>query len=401
MPTKPCEGCITHIHGFDAKDEDDKVYSSQQQNGLLLMALKMKHKLTKEAVSDMLDIINLLAGKDTVPQSWYHLEKQFEGLKDFVEIHHVCNFCGSYLGKETSEKCTYCEKEWIEQRSLKEGNFFFHLPLHAQIKAFLEDPELSQKVSETTALIAYKVLNHVINLFKETPTPVAWDLSKLHNFRNILFRQTEKLEECMVGQTAFAGDLHFFADRSELLKTYFDKMENVLKDKGGNFPEQCKKENVQVAVPLDAYEITQDSQIEDIKMTIYESLKHINIIFMNGQKKPATWNKTNLDNFHNILNRQVQGVRQCVEVDNGTPFSGDGDSQPQGSHLMLKAYFEKLENVLKDEEWGIDVFCTVHDNASNMNLALEICDQFPNDLGCSGHTLQLAIKAGLRRFRLS
>uniref|UniRef100_A0AAU7YBR2 IFNb1-2 n=1 Tax=Acipenser ruthenus TaxID=7906 RepID=A0AAU7YBR2_ACIRT len=85
--------------------------------------------------------------------------------------------------------------------------------------------------SETTALIAYKVLNHVINLFKETPTPVAWDLSKLHNFRNILFRQTEKLDECMVGQTAFAGDLHSFADRSELLKTYFDKMENVLKDK--------------------------------------------------------------------------------------------------------------------------------------------------------------------------
>ncbi|XP_058882384.1 uncharacterized protein LOC131737446 [Acipenser ruthenus] len=81
--------------------EDDKVYSSQQQNGLLLMALKMKHKLTKEAVSDMLDIINLLAGKDTVPQSWYHLEKPFEGLKYFVEIHHVCNFCESYLGKET------------------------------------------------------------------------------------------------------------------------------------------------------------------------------------------------------------------------------------------------------------------------------------------------------------
>ncbi|XP_033855294.1 uncharacterized protein LOC131737140 [Acipenser ruthenus] len=81
--------------------EDDKVYSSQQQNGLLLMALKMKHKLTKEAVSDMLDIINLLAGKGTVPQSWYHLEKPFEGLKYFVEIHYVCNFCESYLGKET------------------------------------------------------------------------------------------------------------------------------------------------------------------------------------------------------------------------------------------------------------------------------------------------------------
>ncbi|RXN01237.1 hypothetical protein EOD39_7385 [Acipenser ruthenus] len=48
------------------------------------------------------------------------------------------------------------------------------------------------------------------------------------------------------------------------------------------------------------------------------------------------------------------------------------------------------------QEWGIDVFSTVHDNASNMNLAMEICDQFLNDLGCSGHTLQLAIKTGLR-----
>lgn len=47
------------------------------------------------------------------------------------------------------------------------------------------------------------------------------------------------------------------------------------------------------------------------------------------------------------------------------------------------------------EEWGISVFCTVHDNASNMNLAMENCQMFPKDLGCSGHTLQLAIKSGL------
>lgn len=47
------------------------------------------------------------------------------------------------------------------------------------------------------------------------------------------------------------------------------------------------------------------------------------------------------------------------------------------------------------EEWGISVFCTVHDNASNMNLAIELCEMCPKDLGCSGHTLQLAIKSGL------
>lgn len=30
-----------------------------------------------------------------------------------------------------------------------------------------------------------------------------------------------------------------------------------------------------------------------------------------------------------------------------------------------------------------------------MNLAMELCEIFPNDLGCTAHTLQLAIKAGL------
>lgn len=52
-----------------------------------------------------------------------------------------------------------------------------------------------------------------------------------------------------------------------------------------------------------------------------------------------------------------------------------------------------LSEIIK--EWGIQVFCTVHENASNMNLAMELCEMFPKDLGCTGHTLQLAIKAGL------
>lgn len=54
---------------------------------------------------------------------------------------------------------------------------------------------------------------------------------------------------------------------------------------------------------------------------------------------------------------------------------------------------DRLSEIIK--EWGIQVFCTVHDNASNINLAMELCELFPNDLGCTGHTLQLAIKSGL------
>ncbi|KAL7404571.1 hypothetical protein ABVT39_016476 [Epinephelus coioides] len=41
------------------------------------------------------------------------------------------------------------------------------------------------------------------------------------------------------------------------------------------------------------------------------------------------------------------------------------------------------------------VFCVVHDNASSMNLAMSLCEDFNQDLGCAGHTLQLTIRAGL------
>ena len=54
---------------------------------------------------------------------------------------------------------------------------------------------------------------------------------------------------------------------------------------------------------------------------------------------------------------------------------------------------DRLSATIK--EWDLQAFCTVHDNASNMNLALEMCELSPKDLGCTGHSLQLAIKAGL------
>lgn len=44
------------------------------------------------------------------------------------------------------------------------------------------------------------------------------------------------------------------------------------------------------------------------------------------------------------------------------------------------------------EAWNFNVFCTIHDSASSMNLAMELCEVFFHHLG---HTLQLTIKKGL------
>ena len=54
---------------------------------------------------------------------------------------------------------------------------------------------------------------------------------------------------------------------------------------------------------------------------------------------------------------------------------------------------QRLTDVI--QEWGLDVFACVHDNASSMNLAMSLCGEIQEDIGCTGHTLQLAIKKGL------
>lgn len=35
-------------------------------------------------------------------------------------------------------------------------------------------------------------------------------------------------------------------------------------------------------------------------------------------------------------------------------------------------------------EWGLVVFCVIHNNASSMNLAITLCDDFSHNLGCTG-----------------
>ncbi|KAK1904904.1 Zinc finger BED domain containing protein 1 [Dissostichus eleginoides] len=46
------------------------------------------------------------------------------------------------------------------------------------------------------------------------------------------------------------------------------------------------------------------------------------------------------------------------------------------------------------EEWDLVVFCTIHDNASIMNLAMELCEQFPHHLGCAETSVR---PAGIQR----
>ena len=58
-----------------------------------------------------------------------------------------------------------------------------------------------------------------------------------------------------------------------------------------------------------------------------------------------------------------------------------------------------IQSAMELFEISENVFTTVHDNAANMNLAMELADQFPFHLQCAGHTLQLAIDDALDKVR--
>ena len=62
-------------------------------------------------------------------------------------------------------------------------------------------------------------------------------------------------------------------------------------------------------------------------------------------------------------------------------------------HTGLHIHERLLE---ASKEWKIEekVVAVVHDNAANMVLASEFLEEW-DDLGCFGHTLQLAVNAGL------
>ncbi|KAK6478319.1 hypothetical protein HHUSO_G20613, partial [Huso huso] len=135
---------------------------AQEQNGLLLMALKLKHKLTNDAVLDIMRVLKVISGK-TLPPTLYMFQKQFENITGVIEIHHVCKLCDSYIGTECSGKCCFCAEEWNENESIKNGNFFFYLPMTEQLKSLLLDPNIASGVLSCKGRFSDNTMHDIID----------------------------------------------------------------------------------------------------------------------------------------------------------------------------------------------------------------------------------------------
>ncbi|XP_029583223.1 interferon a3-like isoform X2 [Salmo trutta] len=94
------------------------------------------------------------------------------------------------------------------------------------------------------------------------------------------------------------------------------------------------KQDAPVFFPTSLYRHIDDAEVEDkvrfLKETIYQIIN-----LFDGNMKSVTWDKKNLDDFLNILERQLENLNSCV-------------SPAMKPERRLKRYFKKLnKNVLR------------------------------------------------------
>lgn len=102
----------------------------------LLMKYKMRHNLTKEALSDLLQLIRLhLPSPNQYPSSLYIFQKQFLDLPYPFVFH---SFCAKCLGTVTSERvCVnqHCSNGVLDDNSISS---FIELPVDLQLQIILK-----------------------------------------------------------------------------------------------------------------------------------------------------------------------------------------------------------------------------------------------------------------------
>ncbi|XP_028981372.2 uncharacterized protein LOC114840948 isoform X2 [Esox lucius] len=117
----------------------------RKEHELLLLALKLKHGLTDEALEDMLQVINAITSKHSVSATKHHFYKNMTDYRDYIIIKHFCSDCMVLMEtKDEKVGCRICGKQVDAKEHVKSGNFFIVLPLEAQLRNIIEQHKFLQ-----------------------------------------------------------------------------------------------------------------------------------------------------------------------------------------------------------------------------------------------------------------
>ena len=117
-------------------EADDILYSgapiTSSSSVVLLLSFVFKHKLTREAFSDLLAVIEAHCPRPNNCKTT--TKKLFEFVcraKGDIVKHFFCGYCKAYYGKDVNGNCNICGKS-IQ----KTGGFFIEVPIANQLKKF-------------------------------------------------------------------------------------------------------------------------------------------------------------------------------------------------------------------------------------------------------------------------
>lgn len=108
-------------------------------SNLLIMKYKMRHNLTRDALADLLKLLQLhLPVPNSLPSSLYHFNKQFASLKDpALTFHYFCSNCMEQLPSKSVTQCPFisCEADLTDKGSISS---FIELAVEKQLVAILQ-----------------------------------------------------------------------------------------------------------------------------------------------------------------------------------------------------------------------------------------------------------------------
>ena len=111
-------------------------------SSILIMKYAMKHNITKDALSDLLDLLRLHCPKpNSCPSTLYYLKKQFKHLDYPVKFHYFCNECfHEVIDPQQSTVCgnSHCITDLSNSKSISS---FIEILIDLQLKCILEREE--------------------------------------------------------------------------------------------------------------------------------------------------------------------------------------------------------------------------------------------------------------------
>uniref|UniRef100_A0A4W5N9G8 Uncharacterized protein n=1 Tax=Hucho hucho TaxID=62062 RepID=A0A4W5N9G8_9TELE len=107
------------------------------------------------------------------------------------------------------------------------GGLFPLMCVEENVEQMFPEDLYKNTKGEDVSVVALETMRYVEQLYNNSLMSVTWNKAKLNLFQNVIYRQVQNLELCVVGGVwESSGD-----GGSVALKTYFNKLNAVLKEK--------------------------------------------------------------------------------------------------------------------------------------------------------------------------